>query len=68
MKSENMTSLTMSVPQAAAELGCSEKYLYELLRRSDCTFGLRLGRKIRVVRSELENWVVDHSRNIAIGR
>jgi len=49
--------LTLSVSEAAAELGVSERYLYELLRRPDCTYGIHLGRKIRIVRSEFEKWI-----------
>lgn len=56
--------LTLSVAEAAAELGCSERYLYQLLRRSDCTFGLHLGRKIRVVRTELERWIYDQAGSL----
>lgn len=55
--------LTLSVSEAAAELGCSERYLYMLLHRPDCTFCLRLGRKMRVVRSEFERWICDQARS-----
>lgn len=53
--------ITMSVPEAAAELGCSERYMYELMRRDDCTYGLRLGRRLRVVRSEFERWILNQT-------
>jgi len=53
--------LTLSVSEAADELGCSERYLYMLLRRPDCTYCLHLGRKIRVVRSEFERWIRDQA-------
>ena len=49
--------LTLSVPEAAAEIGVSERYMYELMKRTDCTYALHLGRKLRVVRSEFEKWL-----------
>jgi excisionase family DNA binding protein len=63
-----MNNLTLSVPEAAAQLGVSERYMYELLRRSDCTFGLHLGRKIRIVRSELEKYVLAQAASYAATR
>lgn len=53
--------LTISVPEAANEAGCSAKYMYELLRRADCTFCLRLGRKIRIDRLKFERWIHDQA-------
>lgn len=55
-------SLTLSIEEAAHELGCSTRFLYELCRRDDCQIAVHLGRKIRVVRSELERWILEQAK------
>lgn len=59
MEHPKTESLTLSVAEAAAELGCSTRFLYELCRRDDCSFSFRLGRKIRISRSDFQNFIAE---------
>lgn len=59
--------LTISVNEGATHLGCSVRYMYEILRRSDCTFALHLGRRVRIVRSEFERWISQQASQTATG-
>ena len=54
--------LTMSVQEAAAELGVSTKTVYTLIHRADFPT-LRIGSRVRVSREGLVEWVKLHSQN-----
>ena len=54
--------LTLSVEEAAAELGICAKSVYALARREDFPI-IKLGRRIRIPREGLREWVERHAEN-----
>lgn len=67
MEQPKIESLTLSVQEASAIVGCSTRFFYGLCRRDDCQFAVHFGRKIRVVRSELERFLIEQAQ-AGIGR
>lgn len=54
--------LTMSVHEAARELGICLRYVYQLCHREDFP-AIRFGRNIRISREGLREWVRDNECN-----
>lgn len=52
-------ALTLSVPEAAQLLGVGRNHLYEMVGSGEIPH-LRFGRRIRIPRSALEEWI--HAR------
>ena len=50
------SNLTMSVAEAARELGICEKSVYTLTHRADFPV-IRIGRRTRISREGLQEWV-----------
>ncbi len=49
--------IALSVKDAAALIGVSKSKMYEIMRRQDADFALRLGGRILISRPRLENWI-----------
>lgn len=58
---EHMERLTMSVAEAAQELGISAPTAYALTHRSDFP-ALRIGNRVRVSREGLRVWVLEQAQ------
>ncbi len=57
---ENMQrneKIALSVKDAAALIGVSKSKMYEIMRREDADFALRLGGRILISRPRLESWI-----------
>jgi excisionase family DNA binding protein len=54
---------TLSVPEAAAQLGISRSHAYDLVRAKELPH-LRLGRRIVIPRAQLEAWILDHGERV----
>lgn len=54
--------LTMSVAEAAAELGVSTKKMYDVVHRRDFPT-VKIGTRIRVSREGLREWVRNNEQN-----
>ena len=54
--------LTMSISEAAAELGVCEKTVYTLTHRQDFPT-IKIGRRIRISREGLRDWVQSQQQN-----
>ena len=54
--------LTMSIAEAAAELGVCEKTVYTLTHRQDFPT-IKIGRRIRISREGLRDWVQSQQQN-----
>ena len=54
--------LTMSIAEAAAELGVCEKTVYTLTHRQDFPT-IKIGRRIRISREGLRDWVQAQQQN-----
>lgn len=65
---ERMDRMTLSVAEAAEQLGVSTRFAYDLANRADFPT-IRLGRRIRVSRDGLREWVhnKEQNRNAAMG-
>lgn len=59
---ERVERLTMSVSEAAAELGVSTKKMYDVVHRRDFPT-VKIGTRIRVSREGLREWVRNHEQN-----
>ena len=59
---ERVERLTMSVAEAAAELGVSTKKMYDVVPRRDFPT-VKIGTRIRVSREGLREWVRNHEQN-----
>lgn len=59
---ERVERLTMSVAEAAAELGVSTKKMYDVVHRRDFPT-VKIGTRIRVSREGLREWVRNHEQN-----
>lgn len=55
-------NLTLSVAEAAKELGICEKTLYTLTHRSDFPT-IKIGRRTRISREGLQEWVRQQEQN-----
>ena len=54
--------MTMSIAEAAAELGVCEKTVYTLTHRQDFPT-IKIGRRIRISREGLRDWVQAQQQN-----
>ena len=54
--------LTMSISEAAAELGVCEKTVYTLTHRQDFPT-IKIGRRTRISRDGLRDWVLAQQQN-----
>lgn len=59
---ERVERLTMSVAEAAVELGVSTKKMYDVVHRRDFPT-VKIGTRIRVSREGLREWVRNHEQN-----
>ena len=59
---ERVERLTMSVVEAAAELGVSTKKMYDVVHRRDFPT-VKIGTRIRVSREGLREWVRNNEQN-----
>lgn len=59
---EKTDKLTMSVAEAAAELGVCTKTAYDLTHRADFPV-IKIGRRTRISRQGLAEWVRDQTQN-----
>lgn len=49
--------IALSIKDAAALIGVSKSKMYEIMRREDADFALRLGGRILISRPRLESWI-----------
>ena len=59
---ERVQRLTMSVAEAAEELGISTRFAYDLTHREDFP-AIRIGHRTRVSREGLREWVRSQEQN-----
>lgn len=59
---ETLRRLTMSVAEAAELLGVSLPIMYGLCNSTDCSFVIRLGRKIRIHAPSFEAWMMEQAQ------
>ena len=61
--------IALSVKDAAALLGVSVTKMYEIIHRADADFTVRLGGRILISRTKLEEWLIrtaeEQSRSFA---
>ncbi len=53
-----MPKICLSAAEAAEALGISRTKMYELMKREDCDFVVRLGGRTLISREKLESWVL----------